>query len=523
MSLKKKIILSFFISAFLIAILATFEYVNFVRIKKEIQFLELTDTVRSKSLQLRRHEKNFFLYGPFKAEDESREIYRYLGELDELLASPFPENRTAALPALRDQVREYRRAFGAIEKLLGRLLRDLERTKVYHQSSIPFYPLIESSFYERPSQAADFLRKVFRFPARHPLVTGLGELDREITGLRKTGEDIIAFAKDLDRSARENVETGIRISQAAILIIFPVFLASGLAMLFFISRNVVNRLGFLIDVVDKTGKGTFAHVEAPSATWGRDEVGVLIRKFDQMELQLAHREKELDRKNNELMQVKKLAAIGTLASGVAHELNNPLNNISLSAQILAKEAGEKCPVPIQEAVNDIIGQTARVKRIVGDLLEYARGRELQVGEVELNELITNSYKHLAVSQNVEKIRFSLDSGPAKIIIQADPAQLEQVFINLFTNSVDAMQGEGDLRVQVREREGATMITVTDSGKGIPRESLEKIFEPFFTTKDKGTGLGLAIVFNIIRKHNGDITVESEEGKGTTFTIALPKN
>jgi signal transduction histidine kinase len=85
-----------------------------------------------------------------------------------------------------------------------------------------------------------------------------------------------------------------------------------------------------------------------------------------------------------------------------------------------------------------------------------------------------------------------------------------------------MQGEGDLRVTVREQKDSTIITVSDSGKGIPRESVEKIFEPFFTTKDKGTGLGLAIVFNIIRKHNGDITVESEEGKGTTFTITLPR-
>jgi two-component system, NtrC family, sensor kinase len=304
--------------------------------------------------------------------------------------------------------------------------------------------------------------------------------------------------------------------------VFPLFLASGILMLFLITKNVVRRLGLLIDVVEKTGKGQFSHVAAPTDDPGTDEVGVLIRKFDHMEDQLAEREAELDRKNRELLQGRKLAAIGTLASGVAHELNNPLNNIYLSAQVLFKETGETCPVPIQEAVNDIIGQTTRVKRIVGDLLEFARGREPQLREVELNELIANSYKHLAVSQNVEKVRFSFDPGPAKVFIQADPAQLEQVFINLFTNSVDAMQGEGDLRVVVREQEQSTIITVSDSGKGIPRESVEKIFEPFFTTKDKGTGLGLAIVFNIIRKHNGDITVESEEGKGTTFTITLPR-
>jgi signal transduction histidine kinase len=241
-----------------------------------------------------------------------------------------------------------------------------------------------------------------------------------------------------------------------------------------------------------------------------------------MEDQLEHRETELERKNKELMQTKKLAAIGTLASGVAHELNNPLNNIYLSAQVLAKEAGESCPVPIRDAVSDIVGQTARVKRIVGDLLEFARGREPQLREMELHGLITSSYKHLAVSQNVEKVRFSLAPCSEKLFIHADPAQMEQVFVNLFTNAVDAMSGNGDLTVTVTEEESSIRVKVADSGKGIARESLDKVFEPFFTTKDKGTGLGLAIVFNIIKKHNGEIRVESEEGKGTTFTITLPR-
>ena len=99
--------------------------------------------------------------------------------------------------------------------------------------------------------------------------------------------------------------------------------------------------------------------------------------------------------------------------------------------------------------------------------------------------------------------------------------MEQVFANLFANAVDAMGGAGDLRVAIRSSEQSVVITVSDSGSGVPQESIEKIFEPFYTTKDKGTGLGLAIVYNIIKKHNGDITIESEAGKGTTFTITLP--
>jgi len=314
----------------------------------------------------------------------------------------------------------------------------------------------------------------------------------------------------------------IRVSQIAILIFFPLFFVAGIGMLFFISTNVVRRLMLLINVVEKTGKGSYPHLAiSPSQGNTRDEVGVLIDKFNNMEDQLAQRETELERKNRELMQTKKLAAIGALASGVAHELNNPLNNIYLSAQVLLKEAGEACRPEINEAVGDILSQTARVKRIVGDLLEFARGREPQMQECDLYGLIMDSFRHLGSSRKLENIRFTCNASSPRIVASADRVQLEQVFTNLFANAADAMPGEGGITVTLMEKAGQVVITVADTGRGIPREALDKIFEPFYTTKDKGTGLGLAIVYNIIKKHNGDIIVESEEGKGTAFTITLP--
>lgn len=520
MSLKKKIILSFSVTALLIALLAVFEYANFVAIRNEIRFLELTDTIRSKSLQLRRHEKNFFLYGPLKAGEESKVVRRYLDELGGLLASPFPDDKSTERASLRNHVREYGRTFQAIEDLLVRLRRELHRSKSKHPDSIRFFPLIESAIYERPGLAADFLETVFFLPRRHPLVTGLNRLDAEIDRLRKTGEDIIATAKELDKNARDKAEFGIRISQAAIIIIFPLFLVIGIATLFFITRNIVNRLGLLIDVVEKTGRGQFGHVAVPTERLGNDEVDILIRKFDQMEDQLAERAAELERKNRELLQSKKLAAIGTLAAGVAHELNNPLNNIYLSAQVLDRQANDACPPSVKEVVGDILGQTQRVKRIVGDLLEFARGRDPKFSEVELNALISGAFKRL--SMHTDRVMFSLDSNPDGVRISADPQQIELVFINLFTNAVEAMPGGGRLSVRIDESGDVVRLVVTDSGKGMPKDAIENIFEPFFTTKDKGTGLGLAIVFNIIKKHGGDIVVESQEGKGTAFTITLPR-
>ncbi len=522
MSLKKKIALSFFISAFIIAILAAFEYLSFVEIKKEIRYLEITDTIGRKSLQLRRHEKNFLLYSPEKANEESDAVHTYLNELKDMLARN-PDIDKADRLSLRGSFNEYERSFNKIEASAKRLTAAFERNRVSFKKNEAFSGLVEATFLERPSQSADSLAKAFRLSRNHALVTGLMELDADIITLRKTGENILVISKDLDKLAREKAETVIRVSQIAILIFFPLFFVVGIGMLFFISTNVVRRLMLLINVVEKTGKGSYPHLSVPSSTGNaHDEVGVLIDKFNTMEDQLALHEEELERKNRELAQTKKLAAIGTLASGVAHELNNPLNNIYLSAQVLSKEAGKGCSDEVQEAVGDIVGQTERVKRIVSDLLEFARGRELQLKDVELKGLITDSYRHLGSSRNLSGVRFSLESAPSQVFVSADQGQLEQVFVNLFTNALDAMQGDGGLTVTVRQEPRSVLITVGDTGKGIPRESLEKIFEPFFTTKDKGTGLGLAIVYNIIKKHSGDIIVESREGMGTTFTITLPK-
>jgi signal transduction histidine kinase len=247
---------------------------------------------------------------------------------------------------------------------------------------------------------------------------------------------------------------------------------------------------------------------------------VLIDKFNDMEDQLALREAELGRKNQELMQARKLAAIGTLASGVAHELNNPLNNIYLSAQVLAREAGEHCTSGAKEAVTDIVGQTERVKRIVGDLLEFARGREPQFTQVELQGLIP-AHTSASVARGTSRT-YGSRSAPIPCSSSLPPMRAAGAgFNNLFANAVDAMEGRGSLSVSVRKEAGSAIVKVSDTGKGIPPESVDKIYEPFFTTKDKGTGLGLAIVYNIVKKHGGDIAVESEEGTGTTFTITLP--
>ncbi len=189
---------------------------------------------------------------------------------------------------------------------------------------------------------------------------------------------------------------------------------------------------------------------------------------------------------------------------------------------MKKSEGE-CPVFIKKGLDDIFGQTMRVKSIVGDLLEFARGRELNLRPVELRSLVNGVYKHIGLSRSIDRVGFHLEFHPEEIVIYADQEQMERVFINLISNAIDAVSGEGDIIVRAVEEDTNVRIRLSDTGHGISQEAVEKIFEPFYTTKDKGTGLGLAIVFNIIQKHNGEITVESEEGRGTTFIITLPKS
>ncbi|TAN45613.1 MAG: sensor histidine kinase [Nitrospirae bacterium] len=515
MYLQKKILLSFFVSALVIALLSVFLYLNFIEMKKETAFLEMTDTVRSKSLQLRRHEKNYFLFTRTKADDESKAIYRYLTELEDITKS-VESAHIERIASLKSLIQEYRVQFAAIEKSVGIASGESERLKKASPAYAKVSGLLEANFLDKPLEDVGHLEKNFSLNTNHPLIISLKELDTEITAIRKTGENILAVSKELDKSAREKVDGFIHASRTAILVFFPLFLAVGFGIFLFVMNSVVRRLRILTSVVEKAGAGAFDHVAQTPEKWSKDEVGVLIEKFNYMEDRLSQREKEL-------LHSRKLAAIGTFAAGVAHELNNPLNNIYTTAQRLLKKSGDECPPAVKKGLDDIFGQTMRVKSIVGELLEFARGREPHFTAVELRNLISAAYRHLGNTPATERISFAAELHPPEIVIYADPEQMEQVFINLFSNAVDAMSGEGGLSVKAVEEDDHVVVRVADTGKGMGQETTEKIFEPFYTTKDKGTGLGLSIVFNIIQKHRGHVRVESKENEGTTFIISLPKN
>lgn len=523
MSLRKKIIFGFFLSALIIIFLAAFEYLNFIQVRNEMSFLEVADTIRSKSLQLRRHEKNFFLF-PDKAGEEAQATRDYLDQLDDLTAN-VESGDPDKIAGLRSLVAEYRGEFGSIETLIAEITRLQEAGNAAYAPYGDVLPLIESDTRDKPLQVARFLEGTLSLPPDDPQVAKLRELDLKINQLRDTGENILTASKELDTDARDNADQGIRLSQAALLVFLPLFLLLGVGGLFYSSTGIIRRLKTLTDSVEKISRRYAPGSTAPpNGNAGKDEVDILINKFNRMNTQLMEWEEELDEKNRELYQSQKLAAIGTLAAGVAHELNNPLNNINLSAQVLQRQLKGADESPeLKEIVDDIVGQTARVKGIVGNLLEFAREREPQLIPVDLEGLINGAYELVGNTTDTRRINFVFDNEAGDVTVSADSHMMERVFVNLFTNAVSAMDGAGQLAVQIRPADEKVLkIYVSDTGKGIPRDDREKVFDPFFTKKDKGTGLGLAIVMNIIRKHGGNISVVSEEGMGTVFEIVLPR-
>lgn len=515
MSLRKKIILGFSISALIIDILIAFVYVNFMEIKKEIRYLELSDTLRSKSLQLRRHEKNFFLYGDA---EEMAAVHTYLDDLRKVAREGKALRDNSELHLLGIKVRDYGVRFKVIEEYFADLRSKIAALKSRYPRYSDFFPLIEALMLEQPAVGADFIAKVLPAETAAPVAEKLRSLDGEIRGLRKTGEEVLVASKDLDVSAKRNVEHAIRLSQTAALILFPLSFFVGIGALLAVSHNVVRRLRILMEAVSRAGRGEFTAVPVRGE---KDEVSMLIIALNQMEKDLIDRDWELIRKNEELLHSRKLASIGTLASGVAHELNNPINNIYLAAQTLARQLEkERRSTLTRESVKDICSQTLRVKRIVSDLLEFSREKPPELKSVDIVEVARGVLSRMSASDDMASVQYSI-MAPESLELPLDRSLMEQVFINLFGNAVDAMDGKGQLAVEIASADSAVTIRVADSGKGIPPENVSRVFDPFFTTKEKGTGLGLAIVHNIVAKHRGKVELESTLDTGTTFIITLP--
>ncbi|MFB0547209.1 MAG: ATP-binding protein, partial [Anaerolineae bacterium] len=247
-----------------------------------------------------------------------------------------------------------------------------------------------------------------------------------------------------------------------------------------------------------------------------------LRRFaSELEQRVEQRTEELRKAQEQLLQAEKLAAIGQLAAGVAHEINNPIGVILGFAQVISKKLTEDDP--LSNPLATVEKEALRCKSIVQNLLDFARRSEPALRPINVNTVLEATcalVEHKFSSQNVEIIKGYDPNLPE---IMADENQLQQVFVNIILNAFQAMPGGGELRITTRRMGSEVQILFSDTGVGISPENLKRIFDPFFTTKEvgQGTGLGLSVSYGIIEQHNGTIEVESRVGVGSTFTIKLP--
>jgi len=222
-----------------------------------------------------------------------------------------------------------------------------------------------------------------------------------------------------------------------------------------------------------------------------------------------------------MLQSEKLASIGELVSGVAHELNNPLTSILGYSQILLGKARD---IDLRKDLERIADSAERASKIVRNLLTFARRREPDGRKININEVLENTIELRTYDPKCSDIKIVKEFSPDIPPVSADFHQLQQVFLNLIVNAEQAISSArkgSTIRIKTEEIGRNVRITVSDDGPGISRENLRKIFDPFFTTKEQGTGLGLSISYGIVKDHGGEIWAESQEGKGTIFFIELP--
>lgn len=252
-----------------------------------------------------------------------------------------------------------------------------------------------------------------------------------------------------------------------------------------------------------------------------DEIGLLAQSFNEMSRKMADDITQLQKLNEQLIRTEKLAAMGTLAAGVAHEVNNPLAAISSLIQMM--QAKQNTDEKTSENLKLISMQIQRISEVTKDMMDFARVRQAAKSAIDVHKIIEIALRLASFDTSFQKLNITKNFAQNLPEIHADSDQLQQVFLNLLLNARDAMPDGGDLLIQTLQSNKDLQIEIADSGIGIKERDAKKIFDPFFTTKPagKGTGLGLAVCYGIITAHGGKIEVSANSSGGTIFLISLP--
>ena len=336
--------------------------------------------------------------------------------------------------------------------------------------------------------------------------------------IRTKGKKMIDFANELIKTKRDRIQIAINrigIIPVVFLISFIVFMVLILQL---IAKGILKPVALMQQATEEAAKGTFKPILYESER--EDEVTHLIETFNEMA-------KQLETKQEQLLQSRKMASIGTFTSGIAHELNNPLNNISLTAESLMEDFSEMTKEEASEMMLEILAQADRAGQVVKNLLEFSRTERPLLLELRIDDVLDRTMKLIKNQIMVTGIHLKREYTKNLPPIRGRSQDLQQAFINILLNSIQAMKdlsGENSITIRTGPGpDGYIRIDFSDTGIGIRPEDMKHIFDPFYTTKPvgRGTGLGLSLVYGIIRTHGGYVEVKSEMNIGTTFSIYLP--
>ena len=472
-NLRQKIFLHFLIFMVVNCAIWFFSYFSNSTINQKLNIIEKKKELLDTVLEARRYEKNFFLRN---------------SKSDLQLAISYIE-KTAEKQAV-------------IENDFSELLED------------------KASVRKRTESILNYKNNLQQLYDAYSRTEGNGEdplQSKEINFLQETvteiGRALTTDIEEVERRERERVLALLNRSKTYLIAsLLSLFILSILTA-FFLAKNVNRPLKSIEKSIQQIVSGDFNKI--PKIQTG-DEFESLADSLNDMI-------EELGRRKDQLVQAEKMSSLGTLTSGVAHELNNPLNNISTSIQIIREELDDPDTEFKKTLLFEAEEQIDRARDIIRALLEFSRQSDFLVEKVVFKNLV-HSTMHLISGEIPFNIEVNIEV-PDTLDGNMDPRRIQQVLLNLIINAVYAMEGGGRLNISAfKDKENALFVfKVADTGEGISKENLARIFDPFFTTREvsKGSGLGLSISHGIIEQHGGTIQVESGLGRGTVFTVCLP--
>ncbi len=357
------------------------------------------------------------------------------------------------------------------------------------------------------------------------------------------------FANEMLLEAVKISDEQIKYSYITVFTVIGVILVFGIILTFFIPRVITKPIFNLFKAAESVGEGDYSYRVDGVKSSG--EINTLVQAFNHMIDNIERNDKELQEKNDEILKLlettkrfnevleteieqatreikekhkaliktEKLATIGELATGVAHEVRNPLSGIAIALELMQDETENE---EHQQTISEILDEIVRLERIVKGLFQLGHPKSLQLIECQPNDIVDRALSLVNMKAKSKGVMIEKNLS-CENQFYVDHEQIEQVVLNLLINGIDATGSFGTVKVETKNSNGTVEIAVSDTGCGFPQKDIDKILQPFYSTKEKGTGLGLAISNRIVEAHKGKMHITAKEGVGAKFTVEIPNN